>query len=73
MNLIQFWKNISEEFNERTDKWSVTYLSNNIHNELINLIGNIILSKIVVITKNAKYFSIFADFTPDVSHTEQLH
>ncbi|XP_065681552.1 zinc finger MYM-type protein 1-like [Hydra vulgaris] len=49
-----------------SDKWSVTYLSNNIQDELINLMGNSILRKVVEITKIAKYFSIIADCTPDV-------
>ena len=55
-----------------SDKWSVTYISNNIQDELINMMGNETLSKIVEITKLAKYFSIIADCTPDVSHIEQL-
>ncbi len=55
-----------------SNKWSVTYLSNNIQDELIILMGNVILSKIVEITKVVKYFSIIADCTPDVSHIEQL-
>jgi hypothetical protein len=52
----------------------VTYLSNNIQDGLINLLGNVILRKIVEITKIAKYFSIIADCTPDVilSHIEPL-
>ncbi|KAF2900005.1 hypothetical protein ILUMI_06180 [Ignelater luminosus] len=55
------------------DKWSVTYLSNNIQDELINLMGNVMFRKIVEITKIAKCFSIIADCTPDVvSHIEQL-
>lgn len=37
-------------------KWSVTYLSNNILDELINLMRNVILNKILKITKIAKYF-----------------
>ncbi|KAF2884652.1 hypothetical protein ILUMI_21512 [Ignelater luminosus] len=47
-------------------KWSGTYLSNNIQDKLINLMGNVILSKIVEITKIAKYLSIIADCTSDV-------
>jgi hypothetical protein len=39
-----------------SDKWSVIYLSYNIQDKLIILMGNVILSKIVEITKVAKYF-----------------
>lgn len=50
----------------------MTYLNNNIQDELINLIGNVILSKIIEVTKISKYFSIIADCTPDISQIEQL-
>ncbi|KAF2902821.1 hypothetical protein ILUMI_03365 [Ignelater luminosus] len=49
-----------------SDKWSETYLSSNIQDKLINAMGNVILSKIVEITKIAKYFSIIANCTPDM-------
>lgn len=55
-----------------SDKWTVTYLSNNIQDELINLMGNAVFNKILNLTKTAKDFSIIADCTPDVSHIEQL-
>ncbi|XP_065658150.1 zinc finger MYM-type protein 1-like [Hydra vulgaris] len=76
VELLSEFDPVMEEYIRRvqreSDKWSVTYLSNNIQNELINLMGNSILRKIVEITKIAKYFSIIADCTPDVSHYEQL-
>ena len=39
-----------------SDKLSVTYLSNDTQDELINLMGNVILSEIIKITKIANIF-----------------
>lgn len=48
-----------------------SYLSANICNEFINLMGQQILKTIVKELKSAKY-SISVDSTPDLSHVDQL-
>ncbi|XP_050065343.1 zinc finger MYM-type protein 1-like [Aphis gossypii] len=53
-------------------KGSTSYLSLNIYEEFVNLMGQKVRETIINEIKKAKYFSIIVDSTPDVSHTDQL-
>ena len=50
---------------------SVTYLSNRSQNEIIGLLGETIKKKLISEIKDAKYFSIMLDSTPDIAHEDQ--
>uniref|UniRef100_A0A3Q1DI04 TTF-type domain-containing protein n=1 Tax=Amphiprion ocellaris TaxID=80972 RepID=A0A3Q1DI04_AMPOC len=49
-----------------------TFLSPRNQNELISLVAKCTIDAIVERVKNAKYYAVIMDCTPDVSHTEQL-
>ena len=51
---------------------SVTYFSNTSQNEIIDLLGETIKKKIISEIKDAKYFTIMLDSTPDFGHGEQI-
>ncbi|CAH2220847.1 zinc finger MYM-type 1-like [Pelobates cultripes] len=48
------------------------YCGKTIQNEIINLMAKQVIEDILQRCRNAKYFSIILDCTPDISHNEQM-
>lgn len=57
---------------EHLKKGQVSYLSKTTQNEVINLMAKTVRNSILNDIKEAKYYTIMFDCTPDVSHTEQM-
>lgn len=53
------------------NKYSLSYLSPKIQNEFIELLGGAVRKTIMDQIKQAKYFCIIFDSTPDISHKDQ--
>ena len=54
-----------------TNPRSVSYLSHDSQNEFINILAKKVRDIILAEIRNAKYFDILFDTTPDISHKEQ--
>jgi len=65
---------LAEHIKTRANKGKghVSYLSSAVCDEFINILGQEVLQEIISEIKNAKYYSVSVDSTPDISHTDQL-
>ncbi|CAI6352725.1 unnamed protein product [Macrosiphum euphorbiae] len=56
----------------KQSNFCTSYFSPTIQNEIIVLLGQTIRNKIITSIKEAKYYGIMFDYTPDISHKEQM-
>ena len=54
------------------NKFTTFYLLPTIQNEFIEILGENVRSKVINQIKEAKYFSMIFDITPDISHKDQM-
>ncbi|XP_067124455.1 zinc finger MYM-type protein 1-like [Centruroides vittatus] len=76
VHLIAKYDPVFREHFERSKmcgKISITYMSPEIQNEFISILGNKVLQRIIGQIKKAKYYSIIFDSTPDISHKGQTN
>ena len=62
---------ILQQYLQKAGK-NATYLSPDIQNQLICAMADKVLENILVEVKEAKFFSILIDETPDVAHQKQV-
>ncbi|XP_051165760.1 zinc finger MYM-type protein 5-like [Leptopilina boulardi] len=74
VELLGKFDDIMREHLRRISKEEIKdhYCGKNIQNELIDLLTKDVLEEILKRFKNARYYSIILDCTPDNSHTEQM-
>jgi hypothetical protein len=72
IELISHYNPLLKQHIETHEKGSVHYLSPSVQNEFIALLANQVLSEMITRVKNAKYYSLMFDCTPDSSHKEQM-
>lgn len=72
-NLVQLLRSKSNE-EPRLNSWieNGKYLSPEVVNEIIKLMGNTVLREILVDIREAKWFTVLADETRDINNQEQL-
>nr|CAH7732522.1 unnamed protein product [Callosobruchus chinensis] len=75
LNLISLLAKHNSTLNfqlEHLKKGQVSYLSKTTQNEIIDIMAKTVRNNILNDIKEAKYYTIMFDCTPDVSHTEQM-
>lgn len=75
VGLIQLIAKFDSVLNNHLNRTAIKghhYLSHSIQNELISAMANKVQKVIIDAIRRTKYYSILLNFTPDVSHQEQL-